>query len=79
MLNAYERECGCVGVCTAKVASVEKECGNSEQAQYYLDAYHENLHDANELVQGTQTTGFIGRVAGQLAIPTALLAALLIL
>jgi len=79
MLQAYERECSCVGVCTDTQASVELECGSSEKAQFYLEAYHENLKDAHNLVQDTQATGFIGRVAGQLAIPSALLAAIFLL
>jgi len=82
MHKAYQREvakCQCVGICSEAIASIELQCKDSEQAQYYLEAYHENLHDANQLVQYTQATGLIGRVSGQLAIPAALIAALFIL
>jgi hypothetical protein len=82
MLKAYEREvagCQCVGICTDEVASVEMECRSSEKAQFYLNAYHENLKDAHDMVQQTQATGFIGRISAQLAIPAALIAAMFIL
>jgi len=84
MLRAYEREIStcvveCVGVCSDAVASVDQSCADNTRAQYYLDAYHENLQDAHNMVQQTQATGLIGRIAGQLAIPTALLAVLFIL
>lgn len=51
-------------------------CDTSKQAEY-LAMYHENIADADSLVQTTQATSWIGRVLGQLA-PLGIMALLLL-
>jgi hypothetical protein len=76
--QAYERElrhCSCVGVCTVAEASVRMECSESGQAAKFLDAYYENIWDANQLVQTTEGTAWVDRVSKQLSTPLALIGA----
>jgi hypothetical protein len=46
---------------------------------HYMDVYHENLAEAESLLDNTQVTGLIQRWANQLSIPIALLAVLFII
>jgi hypothetical protein len=82
-LEAYEYEmskCQCVGICTSKVASVAQECTfETDEADMYLAMYHDNLADANGLLQATTTVGKVDAFAGYLVRPLALLALLLLL
>jgi hypothetical protein len=49
---------------------IEAAC-TAKQRDHYLATFHENLNDADDLVQYTQATGFLGRIGAQLAIPAA--------
>lgn len=79
MYQAYEREvanCGCVGICTRAEASVVMECQPGENAEKFLDAYYENLWDAQELMQRTEGLALVDRASKQLITPMAILGVL---
>jgi hypothetical protein len=81
MREAYEyelAECECVGVCTSTLASVEMSCpAGGEKARIYLEAYHLNLSNAQELVVSSEYTAMADRWGGQLLRPTAIILALI--
>jgi hypothetical protein len=80
MYQAYERElshCSCVGVCTRAEASVRMECAESGQADKFLEAYYENLWDAQSLVQSSEGTAKLDRWSKHLSTPMALIGALI--
>lgn len=85
MWDSYQRELErcpviCVGVCTKKYASVEQEqvCDN-DRTELYLELYHENLMDANDLAQSAEFPATLDRIAGNLIRPLGILALLLML
>ena len=82
MWQAYQREtadCRCEGVCTFELASVEMICVNGEESQKFLAAYRENIWAAHDLLQTTEATAKVGRIAGQVITPMSLLLAVAML
>lgn len=79
MYQAYTREvvCTCEGACTAKEASVERVCSTSDEGQLFLDAYYDNLLDAQSLIEVTEGTSKLDAIAKQLTTPLGLIGALI--
>lgn len=80
-LEAYHEELSrctprCEGVCSEQMASLELTC-KAGKAAHYLDVYHDNMADANRLVQVGDYTAHIGKAADNLTLPAALLLALI--
>ena len=68
--DAYTREasrCECVGICTSKEASVELLCRHGNMAPHYLELYHDNMAEAQTLLEKTKPTTFWGKVFGESA------------
>ena len=60
-------------------AAYEKELGNLDKSAEYTALYQQALANANDLVTDSKFTGFINRIGGQLVIPSALIAGLILL
>jgi hypothetical protein len=60
-------------------AKLAVEDGNAELATEYTMAYHAAVQNANELIRSTREMAFANRVGGQLVIPAALLAILIVI
>jgi len=81
-LEAYEYEvkrCECVGICTTKLATVERVCVTDGSSEKYLAMYHDNLADANGLLQATTVVGKLDAFVGYLIRPAAFIGLLIFL
>ncbi len=70
----------CTARCTKNEASVQYNpptCKMTPEAQHYLELYHKNLADAQDLIDDTNFTGKVDRVGSQLFKPVAILLALI--
>ena len=58
------------------VVETQRVCAISEQAQKYLDAYHESMESAINIVEGTEAVGTLDKFFGYMARPLAIIGAL---
>ena len=68
-----------ISVAMRAAAEYETARGDLDKAAEYTAMSHTALENANHLVQDTKYTGLVNRVGGELVIPAALIAGLILL